>query len=119
GIPRRSSWGMDLPSRRLHYSLLVDCLRIENALVRDGDLVLVEPPKKTALIAFVASSPADLMHLEEDCISIAIEKDLADFLDVSRFLAFAPQALAAAAEIDRSARAHGFAESFLIHPRQH
>ena len=44
----------------LFSSLFIDLLGIEDPFAHHGDLVLIQPPKEAAFIAFVTSRVADL-----------------------------------------------------------
>ena len=51
---------------------------------------------------------ADLMHLQQDRVVVAIDEDFLHFLDIARLFAFAPELIAAAAEVDGAFGADGF-----------
>jgi hypothetical protein len=67
----------------------------------------------------VAGGPADLVHLKEDGIGIAIEEDAAHLLHVAALLALAPELVAATAEVDHAAGPHRLFPGLAVHPRQH
>ena len=53
----------------------------------------LDAAEEATRVAFVAGRPADLMHLEQDRVGVAIDEDFADLLDVAALLALAPELL--------------------------
>jgi len=102
-------------------TLLVYVFRIENSLTQNLDRSggRIDFSEKTTPIPFVASRAADLIHLEQQCIRVAVQTNLFDLLDVAAFLAFPPKFLAAPAVITGFSRSQRFRIGFPIHVRQH
>ena len=67
----------------------------------------------------MTSCAADLFHLQQDGVRVAIDVNFAHFLHVAGFLAFAPKLFSAAAEIAGPAGAKGFFICLAIHPGKH
>ena len=80
--------------------------------------VLFHRAEKARLVAFVAGR-ADLVHLDQQCIAVAIERDVLDRLRVAALLAFHPEFLARTAPEMRLAGFNGFFERGAVHPRHH
>src|SRR5260221_13823001 len=96
--------------------LLVDSLGIEHALGNGFQLAGVELAEEAALVALVTGGAADLVHLEQDCVGVAIDADLLDFLHVAGLFALAPELASAAAEANGPAGGHRLVERFAVHP---
>src|SRR4051812_12383736 len=99
--------------------LLVHGLRVEDALRDHLQFVAFELTEEAALVALVARGAADLLHLEQHGVGVAVDEDALHLLEVAALLALAPQLVAAAAEVDRAVGAHGLLERFAVHPREH
>src|SRR6478752_7926733 len=99
--------------------LPVHLLRVEDALADDGQFAGVEPAEEAALVPLVARGPAELLHLEQDRVRVAVDEDVPHLLDVAALLALAPELAAAAAEVDGAPRAHRLLERLAVHPREH
>jgi hypothetical protein len=67
----------------------------------------------------VASGAANLFHLKENGIVVAIDKDVFHHLKVARLFALEPQSLAGAAIIMGLARFYGFVSGLFVHVSDH
>ena len=67
----------------------------------------------------MASGIAYLPHFEQDGVGIAINQNFLHFLDVAALFSFAPQFVAAAAEIASTPRSQCFLIGLAVHPCQH
>ena len=76
-------------------------------------------PEEAALVALVARGPADLLHLQQHGVGVAVDEDPAHLLHVAALLALAPEPAAAAAKIARPARALRFFKRLTVHPGHH
>src|SRR5262249_49770089 len=112
-----SAFGLRLAAGR--QSLLVDRLRVEDALGDDGKLTAVELAEEAALVALVARRATDLLDLQEHRVGVAIDVDLAHLLDVAALLPLAPELAAPAAVVDGPAGAERLLERLAVHPSEH
>ena len=67
----------------------------------------------------MTGSAANLIHFDQNCVRIAVEKNLAQRLDIAAFLTLSPKFFTAAAVIDDSPRLQRLVVGFLIHLSQH
>src|SRR6516165_3390425 len=109
----------DHGQRTTDVSLLVNRLGIEHALGDRLPGALVELAEEAALVTLVTRGAADLVHLEEHGVGIAVDIDILDLLHVAGLLALAPELAAATAEVNGSAGAHSFLERLAVHPCDH
>src|SRR5579884_1958145 len=94
--------------------------RIDLAQVGGLPASVAQHAEEAALVTFVARcAVAALLDTQEDRVSIAIDADFAHHLEISRFLALAPQAIARAREVAGAAGANGLLEGFAIHEGDH
>src|SRR6185437_1169790 len=97
----------------------INLTRLEDPLGDGLESLGSELPEETTAVALVAGGAALLADFEQDRISIAIDEHRLHLLRVPAFLPFAPEAVAAAAEIDRLAAGERFGEAFRAHIGQH
>ena len=67
----------------------------------------------------MAGGAADLVHFDQQGISVTVKVDFLDLLHVATFFALAPQLIATAAEIADTPRTERFLVGVGIHVRQH
>ncbi len=107
----------EFEDRLTHF--LYTCLGSKTRSPITWQSVALDAAEEAAGVALVAGGAADLVDLEQDGVGVAIDEDLAHFLDVAALLALAPEAVAAAAEVDGPARAQRLLVGFAVHPGQH
>src|SRR4051812_48864277 len=90
------------------HSFQIHLFRIENTLGDHSQPIPVHLAKEAAFVPLVASSAANLIHLEQHGVGVAAKVDAADFLNVSTLLALTPELASAAAVVHGAAGADGF-----------
>ena len=99
----------------------VDRFGIEDSIAFHSHCVIVQlnPSEETALITLVASRFADLIHLEQDRVSVTVEVDGFEFLNVATLFTLAPELLSAATVVADSTSAQSFFPGLFVHPGHH
>src|SRR5882672_718883 len=126
---RRTSWDRRAYAPRWSRRCAAGCLSfflvderwiLQHRIDRHPFPVL-EFAEKAALAPRVAGDTADLLHLQQDRVGVAVDTHFAHLLRVARLLALAPQLLARARPVDRFLGFSGFLQGFPVHPcnRQH
>src|SRR5262249_28782193 len=94
--------------------------RINLALIHAAPPVLGESPEKARLIAFMAGyAVTDLIDRQHDGVVVAVDPDLANHLEVPRFLTLPPESIPGAREVARATACDCFLESLEIHVGEH
>ena len=84
--------------------LLIDLSRIEDSFTFHLQSLGRHFAEEAALVTLVAGSTADLLNLDKKRVSIAVDIDGVDLLDIAAFFPFAPEFLPAPAVINGSSR---------------
>src|SRR5450631_291870 len=99
------------------------CLAIDDFRILDDGLdrvpgAVVEPLEETAVPAGMTRDPACLFDDQQNCVVVAVEANLAHFLNVARALALLPQPAARTRPVVRKSRGRGARKRLTVHPRQ-
>ena len=97
---------------------MIDVIWIDESLADHLYVFAGDLPEEATAIAFMAGG-AFLADLQQDGVSVAIDKDAHHRLPMAAFFAFAPQTTTTTAEVNRPARALRFLKSLAIHPGHH